>query len=570
MNRLASGALVLLLALVACADGPREVIAGAEECAHCRMLASDERFTSQLLSERGRHYIFDSIECMVEFLDAEEVLPESDIRSLWVTDFADPGSWVEVAHATFLHSDEIRSPMGMNLSAFESPERAREARDAFGGEILDWEGVRSLVQMQGGDHGHTHGPVHDAAHTPSEAAEHDGDLVVSPDGPIRTLGEALALANDGDRIRVGPGTYREGTLVIDRSIELVGEDWPVLDGESEGSILVVTADDVQIRGFVLRNSGMSHIRDHAAITVEESEGCRIENNRLEDNFFGIFLARAMGCLIRDNRITASGTREATSGNGIHLWDVDRVQVEGNEIRGHRDGIYLEFARGAVIRENRSEDNIRYGLHFMFSDDSFYVNNSFRNNGAGVAVMYSRNVVMSRNRFVDNWGSSAYGLLLKEVQDSLIEDNLFRGNTTAIHSEGSDRLTFRLNQVERNGWAVKILANSQDNLFTMNNFVDNTFDVITNSRRNPNSFEGNHWSQYRGYDLEGDGVGDLAHRPVRLFSLIVQERPAAIVLLRSFFVDILEVAERVLPVLTPETLVDERPLMRAVQGVEPWR
>lgn len=391
------------------------------------------------------------------------------------------------------------------------------------------------------------------------------ELVVGPDGDFRTLTEAVAAAAPGATIRVRPGVYREFPLELDRPVRLIGEGFPTLDGEDRHSILTVTADSVQIRGFHLRGAGMSHVRDHAAITVEESTGCRIEGNRLEDNFFGIYLARASGCMVRDNRIQSSATREATSGNGIHLWDVERVQVDGNQVRGHRDGIYLEFASGAIIRDNVSEDNLRYGLHFMFSSDSFYEDNTFRRNGAGVAVMYSRNVVMSGNRFEENWGAAAYGLLIKDVQDSLVERNVFRQNTVAIFSDGSDRITFRLNQVERNGWAVKILASSQDNLFTANNFIENTFDVTTNSRRNPNTFDGNHWSAYTGYDLGGDGVGDLPHRPVRLFSYIVERKPVALILLRSFFVDILDVAERVLPVLTPETLVDENPRMREIQS-----
>jgi nitrous oxidase accessory protein len=447
---------------------------------------------------------------------------------------------------------------------------------AFTGDPLD-PSTASVLEAQTNeqDAARSHHEHLATAEAPSErdqrtAPDEDAptrEIIVGIGGDVPTLTEALALAEDGDRIRVLSGTYREETLVVDRSVELVGEGDPVLDGENERTIMIVTADSVRIRGFVFRNSGVSHVRDHAAVTVEEGRDCRIEDNRLEDNFFGIYLARAVGCLVRGNDIRASGTREATSGNGIHMWDVERVQVENNRIRGHRDGIYLEFARGAVIRGNTAEDNLRYGLHFMFSDGSFYVENTFRRNGAGVAVMYSREVVMASNRFLDNWGSASYGLLLKDVQDSLVEENLFRGNTIAIHSEGSDRLTFRMNQIERNGWAVKILANSQDNLFTMNNFVENTFDVITNSRRNPNTFDGNYWSHYSGYDLTGDGKGELPYRPVRLFSFIVERKPVALILMRSFFVDVLEVAERVLPVLTPETLVDENPLMREVRGTQ---
>jgi nitrous oxidase accessory protein len=400
-------------------------------------------------------------------------------------------------------------------------------------------------------------PAFDPA--PSARAE----IRVGPGGDAATLAEGLAMAGEGDRVVLLPGVYRESPVVVDRPVELVGEGFPVVDGEGTGTVMLVTAPGVTIRGLVLRGAGRSHVRDHAAVLVENAPGCIVEGNRLEDNFFGVYLARSSGCVVRGNLIRSDATRESDSGNGIHLWDVRDALIEGNRISGHRDGIYLEFARGATIRENESADNVRYGLHFMFSDESLYEGNTFRRNGAGVAVMYSRNVAMVGNRFEDNWGPASYGLLLKEVQDSRIEENLFRRNTVAIYSEGSDRLAFRRNRVERNGWAVKIQASSQENLFTANDFIENTFDVITNSRRSFNTFDGNYWSRYDGYDLTGDGVGDVPYRPVRLFSFVVDRRPVALILLRSFFVDLLEVAERVLPVLTPETLVDENPRMREV-------
>lgn len=389
------------------------------------------------------------------------------------------------------------------------------------------------------------------------------EIVVGNGGDVADITAALDLAEDGDRIRVLAGTYTETPILIDKSIQLIGEGRPVLDGESREGILNITAPNVVVDGFVLRNTGVSHVRDHAAIQLEKAHGCLVQNNVLENTFFGIYLAAANDCEVRGNELRATGGTESGSGNGVHLWNVERATVVGNVIEGHRDGIYLEFAKSSHIAQNVSRNNIRYGLHYMFSDDSVYDRNVFEENGAGVAVMYSKNVVMKGNQFIRNWGTAAYGLLLKDVQDSKIEGNLFRSNTAAIHVEGADRLSFTNNHFERNGWAVKIQANAQDNVFTKNNFIDNTFDVVTNSRRSYNSFDGNYWSRYKGYDLSGDGVGDVPHRPVRLFSFIVETKPAAIILIRSFFVDVLEVAERVLPVLTPETLVDERPLIREV-------
>lgn len=185
-------------------------------------------------------------------------------------------------------------------------------------------------------------------------------------------------------------------------------------------------------------------------------------------------------------------------------------------------------------------------------------------------MYSERVEMIGNRFEHNWGSAAYGLLLKDIDDSRIVGNVFLDNTTGIMAEGANRMKVADNDFEENGWAVKIMANAIDNTFSRNNFVGNTFDVSTNSSRAYSSFVGNFWDRYRGYDLDRNGVGDVPFRPVRFFSLVVEREEPALILLRSFLVDLLDTLERVLPVLTPENLVDEQPRMRRVERAAPNR
>jgi nitrous oxidase accessory protein len=197
---------------------------------------------------------------------------------------------------------------------------------------------------------------------------------------------------------------------------------------------------------------------------------------------------------------------------------------------------------------------------MFSDKNKYWNNTFINNGAGVAVMYSRIVEMWGNTFQHNWGDASFGLLLKDIYDSDIHDNLFEQNTIGLYSEGCSRIMVENNEFVDNGWAVKIMANSTDNEFRYNNFVRNTFDVATNSQQNFNLFESNYWSKYRGYDLDRDGVGDVPFHPVKLFSILVEKNEPALILLRSLFVNTLDIAEEYIPLMTPETLVDRQPLM----------
>ncbi len=294
------------------------------------------------------------------------------------------------------------------------------------------------------------------------------------------------------------------------------------------------------------------------------DGCTIADNHLLGTFFGVYAARSSGCTVADNTFEGRGSSQTTSGNAIHLFYSTGFTVARNRIHGHRDGIYLEFSPGTRILANESRANLRYGLHFMYSDSCEYRDNTFSRNGAGVAVMYSRAVTMVGNRFEDNWGSAAYGLLLKEIKDSRVEGNLFRRNTVGIYAEGSDRIAVERNQFVRNGWAVRLMADATDNRFRRNRFEGNSFDVATNSSRSsPSSFSENYWDGYTGYDLDRDGYGDVPYRPVRLFSVLVEQSEPALILLRSFFLDLLDLAERVAPVITPERLLDERPLMRWV-------
>ncbi|MCU0620810.1 MAG: nitrous oxide reductase family maturation protein NosD [Gemmatimonadales bacterium] len=386
-------------------------------------------------------------------------------------------------------------------------------------------------------------------------------LAVSPSGPYTDVAAAVRAARPGDRIVVRAGVYRTQDVVIDKRVELAGEPGAVLDAGGEHEALVVRADGVVVRGLTFRNVTTSFISDRAALRFDGVTGCVAEDNRFEGTFFGIYLARSRDCRVTRNHLRGSFKDEANSGNAIHLWATTHTVVAGNDVSGHRDGIYLEFARHAEVADNRSHDNFRYGLHYMFSDSCAYERNHFTGNGAGVAVMYTKFVRMVENEFLDNWGAVSYGLLLKDINDSQVERNRFVGNTTGLHLEGSNRVVVAGNVFERNGWALRLLGNSESGRIERNRFTANTFDMATNSASTAAVVAENEWDEYRGYDLDGDGYGDVPHRPVRLFSILVQDNEPALILLRSVFVSLLDVAERVLPVLVPKGLVDERPRVR---------
>jgi nitrous oxidase accessory protein len=290
------------------------------------------------------------------------------------------------------------------------------------------------------------------------------------------------------------------------------------------------------------------------------KACVAEQLEIRNTPFGIYAAESSDCRIVDNVVRGGGRSYRPLGNAIHLWNASRMTVSGNRVTGHRDGLYFEFVQDTTVDRNISEANERYGLHFMFSHRSAYRQNRFVRNGAGVAVMYTRDVAMEHNAFEANRGPTAYGLLLKDISDSRLLHNRFADNTVGLLIEGGGQLTVEGNQFLGNGWAVRLMANSPRNRFAANAFDGNSFDMTTNSRGTEAVVAGNWWDRYRGHDLDRDGRGDLAFRPVRLFSLLVASHPSSVILMRSAFVDLLDAAERALPILTPDTLVDASPLM----------
>lgn len=386
-------------------------------------------------------------------------------------------------------------------------------------------------------------------------------IYVENNSTINSIGKALSLAKDGDEIIVKSGIYYESGIVINKSIKLTGKDLPVVSGDKKNEIFTITSDNVTITGFTIKNAGVNYLKENAAIRLSNVRNCRIEKNIFVNNFFGIYLSKSSNILIKNNRISSNGKSETSSGNGIHLWYSESVSIIGNEIEGHRDGIYFEFSKHCFVKNNYSKKNLRYGLHFMFSDSCSYIENTFENNGAGVAVMYTKNISMLGNRFINNWGAASFGVLLKDLTDCLIAKNIFDKNTNGLYLEGCSRITIEHNDFIQNGWALKLMANSQDNFFFENNFIANSFDVLTNSKQNFNLFKRNYWSNYNGYDLDKNGIGDEPYRPVKMFSVLVERQQAALILVHSLFIDLLDIAESVVPSLTPVNLVDKQPLMK---------
>lgn len=386
-------------------------------------------------------------------------------------------------------------------------------------------------------------------------------IIVQPNTATYSLKQALNVAKDGDTIVVNGGEYHEQNISITKKIVLKGYNKPVLDGDHTFEILTVHADEVVVEGFTIRYAGFSSLNELAGIKILNSSNVLIKNNTFEDVYFGIYLQGASKCIVRDNRLQGNGGTETTSGDGIHCWKSDSLQMIHNRISGFRDGIYLEFVTASVIWRNISEKNVRYGLHFMTAHNNAYITNIFSNNGAGVAVMYTHGVKMFNNYFQNNTGDAAFGLLLKDIADSDISGNHFTSNTSGIFMESGNRIRLNKNVFYNNGWALKIEANCSDVAVMQNNYIANTFDVSTNGSLVLNVFDNNYWDKYEGYDLNKDNMGDVPYRPVSLYAMLVERTPTLMILYHSFITTLMDKTEKVLPGIIPQDLIDNKPLMK---------
>ncbi len=379
--------------------------------------------------------------------------------------------------------------------------------------------------------------------------------------PQKTIQAALNIVKPYDSIILKAGTYNCICAIVKIPLTIIGEANAILDGHSKDEVLLILSNDVKLENLTVINSNMGSMKDYAGIRVFKARNVSINNCKLINTFFGIYLSDSKHCSVTNCQSKGLNYGKSFTGNGIHLWKCDSITITNNHLEGHRDGIYFEFAKHCFITKNLCEKNYRYGLHFMFSNDDTYLNNDFRNNGTGVAVMYSHGLKMYDNRFENNWGDASYGLLLKDISNSDIRNNHIINNTIGITMEGSSNIHFEHNEFADNGYALRVWANCTNDTFLHNTFRNNTFDAATNGELQQDLFDFNYWDKYDGYDLNKDKIGDVPYHPVSMYSMLIQQMPHAVMLMHSFIVNLLDKAEKSIPSMTPNAFVDNHPLMK---------
>ncbi|WP_054685980.1 nitrous oxide reductase family maturation protein NosD, partial [Rhodothermus marinus] len=359
-------------------------------------------------------------------------------------------------------------------------------------------------------------------------------------------------------------------LRITKPVVLLGVDAPVIDGQGRGTVVTIEARDVVLRGFVIRNSGRSLDREDAGIAVY-ADRVTIADNRLENVLFGIYLRQADSCRILHNMIEGDPSLDTPRrGDLIRLWYSNDVLIEGNTTRHGRD-VVIWFARGVVLRDNTMQFG-RYGLHFMYSDSALVERNRMLRNSVGAYLMYSTRLTFRRNLLAYNRHASAIGVGLKDMDEVTVEENVLVDNQIGIFIDNSPRaidaqIHYRGNVVAYNDIGVQALQDAPRSTFEDNSFLENyeQIDLVGGGRfseANGTFWRRNYWSDYRGYDADRDGYGDVPYRAVALFDALTDRTPAFREFAFSPAVQALELAARAFPVIRPEPkLTDPTPRMR---------
>lgn len=385
--------------------------------------------------------------------------------------------------------------------------------------------------------------------------------------PGESVAAAVSAAWPGDIVSVERGLYTEH-VVIDKPITLRGLGRPTLSGGNFGDVIRVKAPDVIIEGLIIRDSGPDLMAQNAGIYVEPgAHRVVIQNNVLVYTLFGMWLQGIKDIQVMNNLIT--GKRDFISsqrGNGIQLYDTEGARIVNNDISFVRDGIYVDVSHHALFQGNKIH-HLRYGTHYMNSYyNTWEYNDSYFNRG-GLALMEVKNQVVRHNRA---WGNSDHGIMLRTIQDSLIEDNIVAGNDRGFFIYDAEFNTIRGNLVVGNHVGVHLWAGSTDNQVDGNDFIENREQIrYVAAKDEPwGTKQGNFWSNYLGWDRDGDGVGDVPYEANDVVDRLSWRHPMMKLLMNSPAIQTLRLIARQFPLLRATSVVDRHPRMQPFH--KDWR
>lgn len=385
--------------------------------------------------------------------------------------------------------------------------------------------------------------------------------------PNQSIAVAIRSAQPGDTIQIESGRYAEN-LVVDKPLTLQGIDRPTISGQNKGDVIRVRAAGVTIRGLIIRDSGVDLDAQNAGVYVQPgADRATVEDCELVANLFGIWLEKSNDShLIHNLVIGRSDLMSVARGNGIQVFNTSGAQIIDNEISYTRDGIYVDISTHALFRGNKIH-HVRYGTHYMNTYNSTWENNESYLNRGGLALMEVRDLIV-RNNIA--WGNADHGIMLRTIQDSVIENNIVAGNGRGFFIYDAEYNTVRGNTVINNRIGMHLSAGSINNKIDGNDFIGNEEQVKFVAARDVEwgKIEGNYWSNYSGWDQNGDGVGDIAYEANDVVDRLNWQYPLVKLLLSSPSIQTLRFVARQFPVLRAPSIVEKHPRMRPLN--QDWR
>ena len=382
-----------------------------------------------------------------------------------------------------------------------------------------------------------------------------------------SIAAAINAASPGDTVEVSRGEYAEH-LVIDKPLTLRGVGRPTIRGGFSGDVIRVRASDVTIAGLIVRDSGIDQTAQNSGIYFEPgAHRPTVQDCDVVYNLFGIWIEKADDARILRNTITGRrDLQSAARGNGIQLYNSAGAQVLDNHISYARDGIYVDLSKKATFRGNRIH-HLRYGTHYMNTHNSLWENNEVYMNRGGLALMEVRELTVRNNVA---WGNTDHGIMLRTIQDSVVENNVVAGNGRGFFIYDAEYNTVRNNLVSGNEIGVHMSAGSGNNKVDGNDFIDNRTQVKYVAARDVEwgRMQGNYWSNYSGWDQNGDGKGDIAYEANDVVDRMNWQYPLLKLVLTSPSIQTLRFVARQFPVLRAPSIVDKNPRMRPLN--QDWR
>lgn len=388
--------------------------------------------------------------------------------------------------------------------------------------------------------------------------------------PGDNLAEVVKTARSGDVIEIERGHY-QANLLIDKPLTLRGIKRPTLSGGRQGDVIRVTAPDVVIEGLIIRDSGDSLLHQNAGIYLYPgAHRAIVRHCDLTYNLFGLWIEKADDVLVEHNVIT--GLRDYDSpmrGNGIQLYNTKGAKILNNNISFVRDALYVDVSHHALFRGNKLHHS-RYGTHYMNSYYNLWEDNDTYYNRGGLALMEVRNQVVRNNRA---WGNSDHGIMLRTLQDSVIEGNIVAGNDRGFFIYDVEYIDLSNNLVIDNRVGLHVSAGTINNKIENNDFIQNREQVRYIASRDVFWGEkfGNYWSNYLGWDRDGDGKGDVPYEANDVVDRLNWRYPSLKLLLSSPAIQALRLVGKQFPILRAPSVVDPNPHMEPLhKNWSEWR